>query len=73
MIHFNSQDPIQFILKQPNVLTKYTLVIITNTAESLVRKVSKLCWERDVPVLIARAYGMIGYLRLVVPEHESKP
>lgn len=37
---------------------------------------SKICHEAKIPLLVARSYGLIGYVRLCLPEHsvvESKP
>jgi len=38
----------------------------TNT----LRKLAKICWEKDKILVVARAYGMIGYVRIVTKSHE---
>lgn len=38
----------------------------TNT----MRKIAKICWEKNKVLIIARVYGMIGYIRVVTKTHE---
>eukprot|EP00871_Galdieria_phlegrea_P004796 jgi/Galph1/5317/GphlegSOOS_G3909.1 len=38
-------------------------------------KASQFCWERNIPFVYAISYGLLGFVRVVVPEHcvfESK-
>ena len=35
----------------------------------LLLQLSSILWENDIPLLICRSYGFIGYMRLVVKEH----
>lgn len=42
----------------------------------LLLKLAELLWARNIPLLICRSYGMLGYIRVVVREHpivESHP
>jgi len=70
------KDPVELINENPNFFTKYTLVIASNLPEEPLLKLAKTCSEHHVAVLYVRSYGLIGQVRLVLPEHavvESKP
>jgi len=54
----------------------YQLVIVTNLPERSLLKLASILWENDIPLIICRCYGFVGYIRLVVKEHtviESHP
>lgn len=53
----------------PAFFSKFSVVIATQLQEKALLRLAAACWTAGVPLLIARAYGMIGYMRLVVPEH----
>lgn len=45
-------------------------------AENHLQPLADLCWKHGIPLLIARAYGLIGTVRLQLKEHdiiESRP
>lgn len=45
-------------------------------AEKQLRPLAELCWRHGIPLLISRAYGLIGTVRLQLKEHdiiESRP
>ncbi|XP_012936750.1 NEDD8-activating enzyme E1 regulatory subunit isoform X2 [Aplysia californica] len=62
--------------KNPAFFTSFTTVIATHLPERTLLNLSKVLWEKNVPLLVCRCYGVIGYLRVVVREHtiiESHP
>jgi len=70
------QDPVSLIENSPNYFKKFTLVIATEIPEIPLRKLAQVLWSERIPLVVVRAYGMIGYIRVVTPEHtviESKP
>ena len=54
----------------PSYFHQFDLVIATEVASEQLEKLAQLLWEGGKPLLIARSYGLIGYLRLVVRSHE---
>jgi molybdopterin/thiamine biosynthesis adenylyltransferase len=55
----------------PEALAKYTLIVATGLSEAALLAVADVCWRHGIPLLVARAYGLVGYLRIVVPEHHG--
>jgi len=54
----------------------FTIVVACDLPEAALRKLASYLYERNIPLVIPRSYGFIGYLRIATPEHtiiESKP
>lgn len=54
----------------------YQLVIATNLPERSLLRLASVLWDNDIPLLVCRSFGLMGYIRLVVKEHtviESHP
>ncbi len=52
------------------------MVATGDLPEKTLRTLSKYLWESDVPLMVVRAHGFIGYIRLQLREHtiiESHP
>ena len=61
---------------EPAFLSSFTLVITANIDEKLLANISSYCFSQKIPLIVTRAYGLIGYLRLQLQGHsiiESKP
>ena len=63
-------DDIGVVLdSRPDYLAPFSLVIATQLPGKDAAHVAAACAAASVPLLIAHAYGLLGYLRLVLPEH----
>lgn len=54
----------------------FNLVIAANLPSESLLQLASACWDQDIPLLVVRAYGMIGYVRVQTRCHdvvESKP
>ncbi|XP_040185601.1 NEDD8-activating enzyme E1 regulatory subunit isoform X2 [Rana temporaria] len=74
--NFVSQHPEQLLDTDPSFFNKFTLVIGTQLPESTLLCLAETLWNANIPLLICRAYGFIGYMRIIVKEHtviESHP
>ena len=49
---------------------QFAVVIATELPEARLLKLGGVLWESKVPLLIARSYGFLGYLRLAAVNHE---
>ena len=54
----------------PSYFKKFSVVIATDVPEDQLLRLAALLWENNTPLLVGRAYGLLGYLRLVVASHE---
>lgn len=62
--------------ENPEFFKSFTAVIATEMTEGLLLQLAKILWQQSVPLLVARSYGFLGYLRLACAEHcvvESHP
>jgi len=70
------KSPSQLILQEPNFFKQFTVVVANNMVEKDVRQLAAICWSSNVALVVLRSWGLIGYIRVCVPEHtivESKP
>eukprot|EP00741_Cyanophora_paradoxa_P004415 tig00000802_g4285.t1 len=70
------EDPVRLIAENPSIFDGFTFVIATQLPEAPLLALATHLYPRNIPLLAARSYGMLGYIRLVVPEHrvvESRP
>ncbi|XP_053560129.1 NEDD8-activating enzyme E1 regulatory subunit isoform X2 [Bombina bombina] len=74
--YFVPQKPEQLLETDPSFFCKFTLVIAIQLPESTLLHLAEALWDFNIPLLICRAYGFVGYMRIVVKEHtviESHP
>mmetsp|Transcript_32449 Transcript_32449/g.52558 ORF Transcript_32449/g.52558 Transcript_32449/m.52558 type:complete len:528 (-) Transcript_32449:23-1606(-) len=70
------EDAATLIAEKPDAFETFTMVIGTQLDEASSLALASICWQHSVPLLLARAYGLYAYLRIIVPEHkvvESRP
>ncbi|CAL1541660.1 unnamed protein product [Lymnaea stagnalis] len=73
---FLEENVDDLLQKNPAFLSSFTTVIATQLSEKTLLNLGKVLWERNIPLVVCRCYGFIGYLRLVLKEHtiiESHP
>ena len=57
-------------------LSHFNLVVASNLPEAHLLQLSEACWLRNIPLIVVRGYGLLGYVRVQVKQHdviESKP
>lgn len=61
----------------PNFFSNFSLVIATDiNNEKSLYKLSQVLWQTNVPLIVCKAIGFVGYIRLQIKEHtiiESHP
>lgn len=70
------ESPNELIENQPSFFKSFDLVIATQLGEANSIELDKICRQFGVKLLMARSYGLVGYLRASLSEHrviESKP
>ena len=63
------------IQETPEYFHNFTLVIATQLPTSTILQLANILYPRNIPLLVIRSYGLIGYLRIIKAEHtiiESK-
>ncbi|KAJ3192481.1 NEDD8-activating enzyme E1 regulatory subunit [Irineochytrium annulatum] len=58
------KDPVTLINTRPDFFHKFTVVITTSLPEAPLLTLGKICWEKKIPLVVVRTYGMVGYLRV---------
>ena len=57
-------------------LTQFSLIIASNLTENEFMSIANSCNDKNIPLLMVRSYGFIGYCRIQIKQHsiiESKP
>ena len=70
------EDPVELINSSPEFFSKFSCVVATDLPEPALLKLASQLWDKQVPLCVGRAYGMIGLWRNVLPEVcviESRP
>uniref|UniRef100_A0A8C7MJ97 NEDD8-activating enzyme E1 regulatory subunit n=1 Tax=Oncorhynchus kisutch TaxID=8019 RepID=A0A8C7MJ97_ONCKI len=70
------RSPDKLLDNDPEFFHRFTLVIGVQLPESTCLRLGSVLWNANVPFLVCRTYGLVGYMRLVVKEHtviESHP
>lgn len=74
--NFVEESVEQLLENDPTFFLGFSVVIATQLAESSLLHLSTVLWAADLPLLVCRTYGLVGYMRLAVKEHpvvESHP
>ncbi|XP_067905163.1 NEDD8-activating enzyme E1 regulatory subunit [Heterodontus francisci] len=74
--NFMEESLEQLLENDPTFFLRFNMVIATQLSENLLLRLSTVLWNADVPLLVCRTYGLVGYMRLAVKEHpvvESHP
>ena len=70
------ESPDKVLHNRPDFFNDFNLVIATELSEKMMSTLSSLLWDANIPMMIVKSYGLIGYIRLQVKEHtviESHP
>ncbi|XP_053305125.1 NEDD8-activating enzyme E1 regulatory subunit [Spea bombifrons] len=74
--NFVPEGPEQLLESDPSFFSRFSLVITTQLPESTLLRLAETLWDANIPLLVCRAYGFVGYMRIAVKEHtviESHP
>uniref|UniRef100_A0A8C5WYL5 NEDD8-activating enzyme E1 regulatory subunit n=1 Tax=Laticauda laticaudata TaxID=8630 RepID=A0A8C5WYL5_LATLA len=74
--NFVEENPDKLLDNDPSFFCRFNVVIATQLPESTLLRLADVLWNYNIPLLICRTYGLIGYMRIVIKEHpiiESHP
>lgn len=54
---------------RPDFFKDFSVVIAAQLTESTVLALAHVLWEANIPLIVVKAYGMLGYMRVAVREH----
>ncbi|XP_049962584.1 NEDD8-activating enzyme E1 regulatory subunit [Schistocerca serialis cubense] len=63
------EDVEQLLLNSADFFNNFTVVIGSSLTERVLIPLSKKLWELDIPFIVCRSYGFVGYARIQVAEH----
>ncbi|KAK2529913.1 hypothetical protein Q9233_006298 [Columba guinea] len=74
--NFVEESPEKLLENDPSFFNRFNLVVATQLPESTLLRLAELLWNSNIPLLVCRTYGLVGYMRIVMKEHtvvESHP
>ncbi|OBS72625.1 hypothetical protein A6R68_12798 [Neotoma lepida] len=73
---FVEESPENLLDNDPSFFCRFTVVVATQLLESTLLRLADVLWNSQIPLLICRTYGLVGYMRIIIKEHpviESHP
>ncbi|XP_073082976.1 NEDD8-activating enzyme E1 regulatory subunit isoform X2 [Manis javanica] len=73
---FVEESPENLLDNDPSFFCRFTIVVATQLPESMLLRLADVLWNSQIPLLICRTYGLVGYMRIIIKEHpviESHP
>ncbi|XP_023618876.1 NEDD8-activating enzyme E1 regulatory subunit isoform X1 [Myotis lucifugus] len=73
---FVEESPENLLDNDPSFFCRFTIVVATQLPESTLLRLADVLWNSQIPLLICRTYGLVGYMRIIIKEHpviESHP
>ncbi|KFD49405.1 hypothetical protein M513_09672 [Trichuris suis] len=74
--NYVNQSPEEVFSNNPHFFDNFSVVIGTNLSERFAHSIGEYLWIQQIPFLLCKSYGLVGYLRIVVREHcvfEARP
>ncbi|XP_057252564.1 NEDD8-activating enzyme E1 regulatory subunit isoform X2 [Pezoporus wallicus] len=74
--NYVEESPEVLLDNNPSFFNCFNLVVATQLSESMLLRLAELLWNSNIPLLVCRTYGLVGYMRIVIKEHtvvESHP
>ncbi|KDO21711.1 hypothetical protein SPRG_21242 [Saprolegnia parasitica CBS 223.65] len=71
-----AQVPRMLVILDPMYIQKFNMIVATQLAEPALSALAATCQSHAIPLLIVHSFGLLGYVRLQVPNHtivDSKP
>ena len=59
----------QVLASEPDFFSRFQLVVACDLSEKTVATVSSVCWQANIPLMLLRSAGFLGYIRLQLKEH----
>ncbi|XP_063951319.1 NEDD8-activating enzyme E1 regulatory subunit-like [Lytechinus pictus] len=59
----------QLLESNPSFFDNFNAVIATALPERTLLDLAAVLWSNDIPLLVCRCYGFLGYMRLAIKEH----
>ncbi|MCP9258807.1 NEDD8-activating enzyme E1 regulatory subunit [Dirofilaria immitis] len=66
---FDLESPEDIITKNMDFLRQFTIVVGCNLSIDVAAKINDFLFEKNIPFVHARAYGLVGYIRISIQEH----
>lgn len=72
----DERDPAVIISEDLSFFDGFTLVVASQLSIVAAHQLAEYCWAKQIPLILIRACGLVGSVRIVVRHHtivESKP
>uniref|UniRef100_A0A8C2NBZ8 NEDD8-activating enzyme E1 regulatory subunit n=1 Tax=Cricetulus griseus TaxID=10029 RepID=A0A8C2NBZ8_CRIGR len=66
------KSPENLLDNDPSFFCRFTVVVATQLLESTLLRLADVLWNSQIPLLICRTYGLVGYMRIIIKEHPGK-
>lgn len=67
---FDTSKPATLIAQNPGYFSNFSLVIASQLDIRSLEALGRVCWSSNTPLIVCRSYGLIGYLRVQLSDHQ---
>ena len=65
------EEDVEVVLNtNPDFFKQFTVVVATSLNQATLSRVAEILCSCSVPLIVSRAYGLLGYIRIALPSHE---
>ena len=68
--NYIDEDVEEVLGRNPNFFSQFTVVIACGLPHKTLARVSALLLKSSIPLLVARTYGLVGFIRIALDQHE---
>ncbi|XP_060109867.1 NEDD8-activating enzyme E1 regulatory subunit isoform X2 [Heteronotia binoei] len=68
--NFVEENPDTLLGNDPSFFCRFNVVIATQLPESTLLRLAEVLWNYNIPLVVCRTYGLVGYIRIVIKEHQ---
>lgn len=67
--HFVNENPLKLFRENPEFFEKFNFVVASQLTLLQLRDLAKFLYEKNIPLIIVRSIGLIGYVRVIKRVH----
>mmetsp|Transcript_10302 Transcript_10302/g.15062 ORF Transcript_10302/g.15062 Transcript_10302/m.15062 type:complete len:552 (+) Transcript_10302:51-1706(+) len=64
-----NESPEDVLAKNPSFVLDFNYIIASNVPEEMLKKIEKLIFNQNIPLIVVQTYGLLGTVRIVKKTH----
>lgn len=64
------EDIEDVVSANPDFFTQFSVVIAAGLPQATLSNIARVLWASSIPLVVSRAYGFLGFIRVALPDHQ---